>query len=146
MLQFRLPYYELWFLMDISLAVAVENKGSHHPSPLHYLSLGVAKVRLTYKTTCRSSADGKGLNRFWSRVEGYNGPSLILISACEQKSDSRPWIIGALTSEGFENKDIFYGNSGSLYAISPVFHAFLSSGQFADSLSCLLYRIFCLDD
>ncbi|XP_057766073.1 uncharacterized protein LOC130986631 isoform X2 [Salvia miltiorrhiza] len=77
----------------------------------------------------QSSVDGKGLNRFWSRVGGYNGPSLILISACEQKSNARPWIIGALTDEGFENKDIYYGTSGSLYAISPVFHAFLSSGR-----------------
>ncbi|KAL1561078.1 hypothetical protein AAHA92_03825 [Salvia divinorum] len=77
----------------------------------------------------QSSVDGKGLNRFWSRVEGYNGPTLMLISACEQKTNARPWIIGALTNGGFENKDIYYGNSGSLYALSPVFHAFLSSGR-----------------
>ncbi|XP_047978116.1 uncharacterized protein LOC125220044 [Salvia hispanica] len=77
----------------------------------------------------QSSVDGKGLNRFWSRVGGYNGPTLMLISACEQKSNARPWIIGALTNAGFENKDIYYGNSGSLYALSPVFHAYLSSGR-----------------
>ncbi|XP_047975574.1 uncharacterized protein LOC125218025 [Salvia hispanica] len=77
----------------------------------------------------QSSVDGKGLNRFWSRVEGYNGPTVMLISAREQKTNARPWIIGALTNGGFENKDIYYGNSGSLYALSPVFHAFLSSGR-----------------
>ncbi|KAG6422674.1 hypothetical protein SASPL_113051 [Salvia splendens] len=76
-----------------------------------------------------SSVDGKGLNRFWSRVEGYNGPTIMLISAREQKTNARPWIIGALTNGGFENKDIYYGNSGSLYALSPVFHAFISSGR-----------------
>ncbi|KAL3634258.1 hypothetical protein CASFOL_021312 [Castilleja foliolosa] len=76
----------------------------------------------------RSSAHGKGLNRFWSNVEGYNGPLLVLIAACEDKSNKR-WIIGALTDQGFENKEIFYGTSGSLYALSPVFHALLSSGR-----------------
>ncbi|KAH6780185.1 TLD-domain containing nucleolar protein [Perilla frutescens var. hirtella] len=77
----------------------------------------------------RSSVHGKGLNRFWSRVEGYNGPSLLLIAACDDKTNTRTWIIGALTSQGFENKELFYGTSGSLYALSPVFHAFLASGR-----------------
>ncbi|KAG8389896.1 hypothetical protein BUALT_Bualt01G0026600 [Buddleja alternifolia] len=77
----------------------------------------------------RSSVHGKGLNRFWSNVEGYSGPLLVLISASEDKSNARRWIIGALTHQGFENKDSFYGTSGSLYALSPVFHAMLSSGR-----------------
>ncbi|GFQ07189.1 hypothetical protein PHJA_002863000 [Phtheirospermum japonicum] len=77
----------------------------------------------------RSSVHGKGLNRFWSNVEGYNGPLLVLIAACEDKSNTKRWIIGALTGQGFENKELFYGTSGSLYALSPVFHALLSSGR-----------------
>ncbi|PIN05187.1 putative protein with TLDc domain [Handroanthus impetiginosus] len=77
----------------------------------------------------RSSVHGKGLNRFWSNVEGYNGPLLVLISASEDKNNARKWMIGALTHQGFENKDLFYGTSGSLYALSPVFHALLSSGK-----------------
>lgn len=77
----------------------------------------------------RSSLHGKGLNRFWSHVEGYNGPVLMLIAASEVSNEARRWIIGALTHQGFENRDTFYGNSGSLYAISPVFNAFPSSGK-----------------
>ncbi|KAK6115762.1 hypothetical protein DH2020_008031 [Rehmannia glutinosa] len=77
----------------------------------------------------RSSVHGKGLNRFWSNVEGYNGPLLVLISASEDESNTRRWIIGALTHQGFENKEVYYGTSGSLYALSPAFHAILSSGR-----------------
>lgn len=58
---------------------------------------------------------------------------LMLISASSGNSEgttnSRRWIIGALTQQGFENKDIFYGSSGNLYAISPVFHSFSPSGK-----------------
>ncbi|KAI7734162.1 hypothetical protein M8C21_026394 [Ambrosia artemisiifolia] len=74
----------------------------------------------------RSSLHGKGLSRFWSNVEGYNGPILVLISAT---SEDHSWSIGALTHQGFENKDAFYGTSGSLYAISPVFNHLTSSGK-----------------
>ncbi|KAI3745981.1 hypothetical protein L6452_08396 [Arctium lappa] len=74
----------------------------------------------------RSAIHGKGLNRLWSNIEGYNGPILVLISAT---SEDRSWIIGALTHQGYENKDAFYGTSGSLYAISPVFDHFTSSGK-----------------
>lgn len=82
----------------------------------------------------RSSAHGKGLNRFWSNVEGYHGPVLILISAISEDSHqdcskTKKWIIGALTQHGFENKDTFYGSSGNLYAISPIFHSFSPSGK-----------------
>ncbi|KAL2241974.1 uncharacterized protein LOC105159329 isoform X2 [Sesamum indicum] len=77
----------------------------------------------------RSSVHGKGLNRFWSNIEGYNGPLLLLIAACEEENKTRRWIIGALTHQGFENKELFYGTSGNLYALSPVFHALLSSGR-----------------
>ncbi|KAJ8540931.1 hypothetical protein K7X08_001747 [Anisodus acutangulus] len=77
----------------------------------------------------RSSCHGKGLNRFWSNVEGYNGPLLILISAHEVNNDARRWIIGILIHQGLENHDTFYGTSGSLYSISPVFHVFTPSGK-----------------
>ncbi|KAK2971475.1 hypothetical protein RJ640_020881 [Escallonia rubra] len=82
----------------------------------------------------RSSLHGKGLNRFWSNVEGYNGPLLLVIAASsgdahEGNKDVKRWIIGALTHQGFENKDTFYGTSGCLYALSPVFHVLPSSGK-----------------
>ncbi|CAN4093955.1 unnamed protein product [Withania somnifera] len=76
----------------------------------------------------RSSLHGKGLNRFWSNVEGYDGPLLILISAHEA-NDTRRWIVGALIHQGLENHDTFYGTLGSLYSISPVFHVFTPSGK-----------------
>ncbi|XP_059279013.1 uncharacterized protein LOC132033145 [Lycium ferocissimum] len=77
----------------------------------------------------RSSLHGKGLNRFWSNVEGYNGPLLILISAHEVNNDAKRWIIGVLIEQGLENHDKFYGTSGSLYSISPVFNVFTPSGK-----------------
>ncbi|KAL5778172.1 hypothetical protein ACOSP7_011098 [Xanthoceras sorbifolium] len=82
----------------------------------------------------RSSLHGRGLNRFWSNIEGYHGPLLMLVSANsgdghEGDTSVRKWIIGAFTQLGFENKDVFYGSSGTLYAISPVFHAFSASGK-----------------
>ncbi|WJX34624.1 hypothetical protein P8452_22723 [Trifolium repens] len=82
----------------------------------------------------RSSTHGRGLNRFWSHVEGYHGPLLILIAASsgndhEGNSAIRKFILGALTNEGLENKDIFYGTTGCLYSLSPVFHVFPPSGK-----------------
>ncbi|XP_027903058.1 uncharacterized protein LOC114163139 [Vigna unguiculata] len=82
----------------------------------------------------RSSTHGRGLGRFWSHVEGYKGPLLILISASsgeprEGNSVDRKWVIGALTHQAFESKDIFYGNSGWLYSIGPVFHVFPPIGK-----------------
>ncbi|KOM41154.1 hypothetical protein LR48_Vigan04g135200 [Vigna angularis] len=82
----------------------------------------------------RSSTHGRGLGRFWSHVEGYKGPLLILISANsgeprEGNSVDRKWVIGALTHQAFESKDIFYGNSGWLYSIGPVFHVFPPIGK-----------------
>ncbi|XP_042493468.1 uncharacterized protein LOC122073040 [Macadamia integrifolia] len=82
----------------------------------------------------RSAIHGKGLSRFWSNIEGYHGPLLILISANSEDAHGcdgnvRRWVIGILTEQGFENRDVFYGNSGCLYSISPVFHVFSSSGK-----------------
>ncbi|KAL9667520.1 hypothetical protein QQ045_001881 [Rhodiola kirilowii] len=75
----------------------------------------------------RSSYHGKGMNRFWSNVEGYVGPVLILISASSE--DDRRWIIGVHTQQGFEDHDSYYGSSGCLYAVSPVFHALAAAGK-----------------
>ncbi|XP_024020557.1 uncharacterized protein LOC21388606 [Morus notabilis] len=82
----------------------------------------------------RSSLHGRGLNRLWSNVEGYQGPLLMLISATSQAGHEgstieSKWVIGALTHQGFENKDVFYGNLGNLYAICPVFHAYSPTGK-----------------
>lgn len=79
----------------------------------------------------RSNLHGRGLNRFWSNVEGYQGPLLILISATsgDGSANKRNWIVGALTHQGFENRDLFYGSSGSLYAVSPVFHVYPPTGK-----------------
>ncbi|XP_057974563.1 uncharacterized protein LOC131162273 [Malania oleifera] len=82
----------------------------------------------------RSSLHGKGFNRFWSNIEGYSGSLLLLISASsvntlEDNGNERKWIIGALTQQSFENRDIFYGSSGNLYALGPVFNAFLPTGR-----------------
>ncbi|XP_031403332.1 uncharacterized protein LOC116212783 isoform X2 [Punica granatum] len=82
----------------------------------------------------RSSIHGKGLNRFWANVDGYHGPLLILISAsCEDShhgdTSGKKWTIGVILQQGFENKDQFYGNSGNLYSIDPVFNVFLPSGK-----------------
>lgn len=78
----------------------------------------------------RSSQHGKGLNRFWSQVEGYNGPSLILVSGTltQDGSDQR-FVIGAFTNQGFENRDSFYGSSGALYALKPLFRSFFPTGR-----------------
>lgn len=100
-------------------------QSSHH---LYIIWFWVDLSKNQFQTTCRSAVHGKGLTRFWSNVEGYNGPVLVLISAFEDESMTRTWIIGALTHQGFENKESFYGTSGALYALSPVFHALLSSG------------------
>ncbi|KAI3691490.1 hypothetical protein L2E82_49851 [Cichorium intybus] len=72
-----------------------------------------------------ASLHGKDLNRFWSNIEGYNGPILVLIFAT---LEDHSWMIGALTHQAYENKDTFHGTSGSLYAISLVFDHFTSVG------------------
>lgn len=79
--------------------------------------------------TSRSSEHGKGLNRFWSSVEGYLGQLLLLISATSENASGGRWVIGVLTQQGFENRDSFYGSSGYLYAISPSFHIYSPSGM-----------------
>ncbi|KAF8405346.1 hypothetical protein HHK36_010250 [Tetracentron sinense] len=83
----------------------------------------------------RTSLHGKGLNRFWSNIEGYHGPLLMLISASSRNdhegggTNVGRWVIGVLTLQGFENRDMFYGSSGYLYSLSPIFHVFSHSGK-----------------
>ncbi|KAK1391623.1 hypothetical protein POM88_010679 [Heracleum sosnowskyi] len=86
----------------------------------------------------RSGLHGRGLNRFWANIEGYKGPVLMLIAANsgDAHEGGKEWIIGALTDQGLKNKDAFYGTSGSLYALSPVFHTFSPSDM--DSLQEVL--------
>lgn len=73
------------------------------------------------------------MNRFWANIEGYHGPLLILISAsCEDSLHGdirgKKWTIGVILHQGFDNKDQFYGNFGTLYSIDPIFHVYLSAG------------------
>ncbi|CAG7906455.1 hypothetical protein HID58_014992 [Brassica napus] len=82
----------------------------------------------------RSYHHGKGMNRLWDNVQGYHAPILLLVSASggveqEGSSSERKWVIGAILQQGFQNRDTFYGSSGNLFSISPVFHAFSSSGK-----------------
>lgn len=91
-------------------------------------------VEMNENLLYRSSHHGKGLNRFWSNIEGYHAPLLIMVFAScgdnhEDSLSERKWIIGALMQQGFENRDTFYGTSGNLFAVSPVFHAFSPSGK-----------------
>ncbi|PKA48772.1 hypothetical protein AXF42_Ash018714 [Apostasia shenzhenica] len=82
----------------------------------------------------RSSTHGKGLSRFWSRVEGYRGPLLFLFSGNSSDSSAgisieRRWVVGVLTEQGFEDRDTFYGSSAHLYAVCPIFRAFSPVGK-----------------
>ncbi|XP_030446180.2 uncharacterized protein LOC115668977 isoform X2 [Syzygium oleosum] len=82
----------------------------------------------------RSSLHGKGLNRFWSNTEGYLGPLLLLVSGYsgdshETNTRDKKWVIGVLIQQGFESRDHFYGSPGNLYAIDPLFSAYLPSGK-----------------
>ncbi|KAM0893183.1 hypothetical protein ACQ4PT_025273 [Festuca glaucescens] len=92
----------------------------------------------------RSSAHGRGLSRFWSCVEGYKGPALILLSAFsngggENVDADQRWGIGVLTEQGFENKDTFYGSSGFLCATYPIFRMLLPSGTEKNIMYCHLH-------
>ncbi|CAN6482571.1 unnamed protein product [Victoria cruziana] len=83
---------------------------------------------------CRSSVHGKGLNRFWSNVEGYQAPLLMLVAAStsdahEENISSRQWVIGMLVQQGFENRDVYYGSPGFIYALHPVFRACAWTGR-----------------
>ncbi|XP_038898639.1 uncharacterized protein LOC120086186 [Benincasa hispida] len=82
----------------------------------------------------RSSLHGRGLNRFWSNVEGYQGPLFVVVHAVS--GDTRDgctnelkWTVGVLTFQGFENRDLFYGSRGNIYALSPVFDVYSPTGK-----------------
>ncbi|GJN01429.1 hypothetical protein PR202_ga18695 [Eleusine coracana subsp. coracana] len=92
----------------------------------------------------RSSVHGKGLSRFWSCVEGYKGPMLILLSAisgsgADNIDAGRKWGIGVLTEEGFDNKDTFYGSSGYLCATNPIFRMIQPSGKEKNFMYCHMH-------
>ncbi|KAM1017391.1 hypothetical protein ACFX13_047712 [Malus domestica] len=92
----------------------------------------------------RSSVHGRGLNRFWSNVEGYQGALLMLISATsrdanDDRENERKWIVGTLAYQGFENRDAFYGSPGNLYAITPVFHVYPPTGKEKNFVYCHLH-------
>lgn len=59
---------------------------------------------------------------------------VLILATCgdnqNDNTDVKKWIVGAVTLHGFENKDMFYGTSGSLYAICPVFRVFSPSGMY----------------
>lgn len=67
-------------------------------------------------------------------MEGYKAPLLMLMSGTSTEGDNNEprgekWVVGALVPAGFENKGVFYGNSGScLFAISPHFLPLRSTG------------------
>ncbi|CAL5029479.1 unnamed protein product [Urochloa decumbens] len=111
-----------------AIALSLRNKLSEK-----FLSASVIGMD-TEDLLYRSSVHGKGLSRFWSGVEGYKGPMLILLSASskggvENVDSDRRWVIGVLTEEGFESKDMFYGSSGFLCAAHPIFRMLPPSGK-----------------
>ncbi|CAO2044112.1 unnamed protein product [Urochloa humidicola] len=111
-----------------AIALSLRNKLSEK-----FLSASVIGMD-TEDLLYRSSVHGKGLSRFWSGVEGYKGPMLILLSAfskggVENVDSDRRWVIGVLTEEGFESKDTFYGSSGFLCAAHPIFRMLAPSGM-----------------
>ncbi|KAI5063497.1 hypothetical protein GOP47_0022044 [Adiantum capillus-veneris] len=86
----------------------------------------------------RSSIHGKGMNRFWVHMEGYQGTVLMLIQGVtlHNMEDSLPdnlgedqWLLGALVSEGFVNNSCFYGSRGCcIFALDPVMKPFRPTG------------------
>lgn len=55
-------------------------------------------------------------------VSGYSGDSH------EANNRDKKWVIGVLIQQGFESRDHFYGSTGNLYAVDPLFNAYLPSG------------------
>lgn len=83
---------------------------------------------------CRSSVHGRGLNRFWSNIEGYQGPLFVVVHAAsgdthDDSTNELKWTVGVLTFQGFENRDLFYGSGGNIYALRPVFHVYSATGR-----------------
>ncbi|KAL0553390.1 hypothetical protein IC582_007284 [Cucumis melo] len=82
----------------------------------------------------RSSVHGRGLNRFWSNIEGYQGPLFVVVHAAsgdthDDSTNELKWTVGVLTFQGFENRDLFYGSGGNIYALRPVFHVYSATGK-----------------
>ncbi|KAH7280804.1 hypothetical protein KP509_36G015100 [Ceratopteris richardii] len=87
----------------------------------------------------RSAIHGKGMNRFWVQMEGYNGAVLILIQGytlntsennVSTDSAEEKWLLGAIVSDGFVNKNGFYGDRNCcIFSLQPVTHPFRPSGR-----------------
>lgn len=96
----------------------------------------------------RSSEHGRGMNRFWTHVQAYKGPIVLLISA-KVLGDSLAtpfagtWVIGAFVPDGLDNRESFYGSSGCcLYCISPDFRPIRASGIVASFQLVLMFLCF----
>lgn len=83
----------------------------------------------------RSSIHGRGMNRFWTCVQGYAGLILFLVSAhttgeaSTGTTDGQVFTLGALIPGGLSNKESFYGASGScVFSLDPVFLPLHSTG------------------
>eukprot|EP00897_Mesotaenium_endlicherianum_P009832 jgi/Mesen1/8878/ME000530S08278 len=108
------------------------------------LSGGCSPIESSYSPPhllYRASLHGRGVNRFFARVEGYRGPVLLLLlcstSASSQDMPSgeaavegEQWVVGCMVPKGFDNKGAFYGLSGGcLLAVRPEFKPLRSTGR-----------------
>ncbi|THU64089.1 hypothetical protein C4D60_Mb01t22780 [Musa balbisiana] len=72
---------------------------------------------------------------------GINSGDFLYSSAESSEVDrsSRGWVIGVLITQGFENRETYFGSSGYLFAISPIFHVFPPSGKEKNFMYCHLH-------
>lgn len=86
----------------------------------------------TLDLSSRATLHGSGINRFWTRVEGYKGPLLMLMEATSEEGGeekSGKWVVGAFVPGGFDNKEVFYGSSSCcLFAVAPHLSPYRSTG------------------
>ncbi|GAQ82889.1 TLD family protein [Klebsormidium nitens] len=92
----------------------------------------IGHPRLLY----RSSENGRGMNRFMSRVEGYTGTVLVIIAA-RPFAGGEGWSIAALLPDGLANRRDFFGSSSScLFALKPTFKVFRATGRESNVVFC----------
>eukprot|EP00271_Cylindrocystis_brebissonii_P015872 TRINITY_DN38923_c0_g1_i1.p1 TRINITY_DN38923_c0_g1~~TRINITY_DN38923_c0_g1_i1.p1 ORF type:complete len:626 (+),score=123.83 TRINITY_DN38923_c0_g1_i1:253-2130(+) len=88
----------------------------------------------------RASLHGRGITRFFNRVQGYTDCTLMLLSATTVPSAGSTedmegtagerWAMAAIVPTGFENRDTFYGGSSCcLVAMQPRFIPFRAQGR-----------------
>lgn len=53
----------------------------------------------------------------------------VSVDTHDDRTNELKWTVGVLTFQGFENRDLFYGSGGNIYALSPVFHVYSASGR-----------------